>query len=100
MGRTAFALSWAFIFVVAVYDSCFAWQYRASFELWEQNPVASWAHAHFGLLALLGFKFAMLMFAALLACYCRGRRSLHEYPLTGIIGGASALLMVHYALAG
>jgi len=99
MGRTAFALVWVGIFLAAGYDSYFAWQYRAVFTAWEQNPLACWAAAAFGLGAVLVFKFVGLTFAAGLACYCRGRRPHLEAPITVIIGAAYGLLVAHYAIS-
>jgi hypothetical protein len=97
MGRAMFGGCWAFIFVAAAYDSYFAWHYRDVFAAWEQNPLACWAFAQFGLLAILAFKFLGLSLAAVLACRCRGRHRPLEYPLTLVIACAYGLLVAHYA---
>jgi hypothetical protein len=99
MGKTRFALIWLFIFLAAAYDGYFAWNYRAVFGLWEQNPFARWVESQFGLIVLFAFKFLGLAFAAGMAVYCRlSRRQLLEYPITAIIGSAYLLLATHYAL--
>src|SRR4051794_13433104 len=94
-----FASIWLFVACAAAYDAHFAWEYRAVLQQWEQNPVALWAAQHFGLLAVMLFKFASVGFAAGIALYLHARRDRLEVLLTLVSVGAYGILMLHY-LAG
>jgi hypothetical protein len=95
--RTAlFGLGWAFILGAAAYDIHFAWQYRAAFQVWELNPLVSWAARSYGLPFVFGFRAGMMLVAAGLALYCHCRRHRLEVPMTATVGGAHLLLSLHY----
>ena len=91
-----FVLAWGFVFGVAAYDTCFAWQHRASFSQWELNPAACWANEQFGLSAVFIYKFAALFLAVSVASYCqmRGRRS--GSAMTLLLAAAHGVLVVMY----
>lgn len=98
MRRFLFPAVWGFIFLAAVYDSYFAWQYREVLHSWELNPLVRWAAERVGLVAIFGFKFAALVFALALAWHCRRGHHQLGHALTVIAAGAYALLMLHYVV--
>lgn len=98
MQRTLIALAWGFTFLAAAYDSYFAWQYREVIQSWELNPLALWAVERVGLVAIFGFKFATLAFAAALAWHCRRGHHVLGHALTLFVVGVYGMLMVHYVL--
>jgi hypothetical protein len=98
MSKFKFAILWTFILLAAAYDTYFAWQHRAALESWELNPVAVWAASSIGLDALFAFKALGMLFATTVAWYCRVRYARLGQAMTAIIGGAYALLLVHYVI--
>ena len=99
MRRSIFVVSWTFVTLAAVYDVAFAWRHRATFLSWELNPFMRWLDQTAGLQTVFLFKFAVLMLASGLACYCYSRRQLLARAFTPIIVSVHALLLTHYATA-
>lgn len=91
-----FVLCWLFVLLVALYDSYFAWKYRAVFHLWEMNPLARWMVGTWGLNALLSLKMALLVFALGVACHCHRLRHRLEVPYTLVISGVHLTLGAQY----
>jgi hypothetical protein len=91
-----FALGWLFILTAAAYDIYFAWQYRAVFQVWELNPLVSWAARVYGLPVVFGFRLSMIGLAAALAIYCHRRQHPLEMPLTLSLAGMHFVLSLHY----
>ena len=91
-------IAWTFAFLVAAYDSCFAWMYREVLPSWEMNPLVLWTAARVGLLAVIGFKLMGLVLAAGLTLHCRRTRPPLARSLTQFVFGVYALLAVHYVI--
>ena len=96
MRRPFFVLAWLFVVLVALYDSYFAWRYRAVFQLWEINPLARWMAGNWGLTAVLTLKMTLIFFALGVAFYCRYLRHRLEVPYTLVIGGVHLTLGAQY----
>ena len=90
--------AWAFAFLVAAYDSCFAWTYRDVLSSWELNPLVLWSAARVGLVAVIGFKLLGLVLAAGLALHYRRARPPLARSLTQFVFGVYALLAIHYVV--
>jgi hypothetical protein len=95
MKNTLLVGAWAFVLFIAGYDIYFAWQYRASFHLWELNPLARWIAHDYGLTAVFVGKMFQIGFAVAVARYCHLRRHYLELPYTLIVSGIHLLLSVH-----
>jgi len=100
MGRTrcAFALAWAFVFAVTVYDVYFAGQYREVFQVWELNPLARWMASLCGLAAVCGLKLSLIGFAATVAVYSYRCRHWLTAPYTAFVSGVHLLLSLQYLI--
>lgn len=97
--RTAFlAATWVFVFCVAAEDGRFAWQNRQELADWELNPLAAWMGSALGVQALLGFKATGLVFAFVMAAYCRSRGNGIGKWLTAVAGAVYLLLFLHYSI--
>jgi len=94
--RLLYCCAWLCVSLVAGYDTYFAWTYREALPSWELNPLARWGVQQGGLLAILTFKFAGLMFVATLIWHCRQRRMVLARALTIFVVGVHGLLALHY----
>src|SRR5262245_65996983 len=79
--RLLYCCAWLCVSLVAGYDTYFAWTYREALPSWELNPLVRWGVQQGGLLAILTFKFAGLMFPASLIPHCRRPRMALAPPL-------------------
>lgn len=58
---------WCFIWLVAIFDIAFFWQYRSSADIWERNPIAMEIYNCAGFFGLTAIKVAGLVFAMFLS---------------------------------
>lgn len=95
--RVLFSAAWVFIFLAALYDGYYAWQFRSTFLAWELNPVARWAAVRLGLTAVLWFKALSLAFTYVLARHCLSHRPRLALELASLGVVAYLVVTAHYA---
>lgn len=94
--RLLLCCAWASVSLVAAYDTYFAWTFREVLPSWELNPLVRWGVDHIGLLSILAFKFAGLIFVGALVWHCRRQRMMLARCLTIFVVGVHMLLALHY----
>lgn len=99
MKGLAFISAWFLILLAASYDGYFAWDNREDMASWELNPLARWLLGQGGIVAVLSLKLIGISFAAVVAIYCRRKRSRLAASLTMVAASCYLFLALHY-LAG
>jgi hypothetical protein len=99
MRPAVFGALWCFTTLAAGYDTYFAWQHQAGFELWELNPFICWLASVGGLKVVIGLKIGTTAFAMGLALLCRWSHHWLERPLTLVVAGIFVFLSLYYVIA-